>query len=297
MLKRRSLAFTVSTWRPSGWAARLILRARRRPLGVLGGGLVALLLLAALLAPYVTRYGPANIDSTSVLVPPGRQHLLGTDNLGRDVLTRVLHGARLSLYVGLVSVTLGSLAGGALGLVSGYRGGLADAVSQRFLDALMAFPTLLLALAIVAALGASLHNVVMAIAVAQVPWASRVVRATTLSVRESQYVEAARVSGCGDGRIMAVHIAPQCLAPFLVVATAALGAAIIAEASLSFLGLGVPPPEPSWGGMLSGTTRDYLRSAPWLAVAPGVAISLAVYGFNLLGDTLRDALDPRLRGV
>ena len=295
-LKDPPVAFLRRSLHTIGWGASLIRRARRRPLGALGAGLVLGLLLVALLGPVLAPYHPAGIDSGSVLVAPGRQHLLGTDNLGRDVLSRVVHGARLSLYVGVASVALGSLVGAALGLVSGYRGGPTDAVIQRFVDALMALPALILALVIVSALGASLHAVVAAIAVAQVPWASRVVRATTLSVRESQHVEAARALGCSDLRILAVHIMPQCLAPFLVVATAALGVAIIAEASLSFLGLGVPPPAPSWGGMLSDAARGYVRTAPWLAIAPGVAISLAVYGFNLLGDALRDALDPRLRG-
>ena len=240
---------------------------------------------------------PAEIDSKSVLTPPGRAHLFGTDNLGRDVFSRVVYGARHSLYVGLASVALGSIGGGLVGLVSGYRGGSTDAVAQRLVDALMAFPTLILALTIVAALGASLSNVIGAVAIAQAPWVSRVVRATTLSTRELQHVEAARALGCSDFRIIAVHVAPQCLGPFLVVATAALGAAIITEASLSFLGLGVPPPAPSWGGMLSGATRDYARAAPWMAIAPGAAISMAVYSFNLLGDTLRDELDPRQRGL
>jgi peptide/nickel transport system permease protein len=249
------------------------------------------------MAPLLAHYDPTALAGGEVLRAPGLQHLLGTDHLGRDIFSRVVYGARLSVYVAMVSVGMGSLLGGILGLVSGYRGGLADTIIQRLVDALMALPTLVLALAIITALGAGLHNVVLAIGVAQVPWASRVVRATALAARESQHVEAARATGCSDFRIMTVHILPQCLAPFLVVATAALGAAIIAEASLSFLGLGVPPPAPSWGGMLSGPARDYARVAPWVALAPGVAISLAVYGFNLLGDALRDALDPRLRGV
>ena len=270
-------------------------QARRRPLGLLGGSLVALLLAVAVLAPVLAPYDATEIDSGSVLTPPGASHLLGTDNLGRDVFSRLVYGARLSLIVGLASVALGSAVGGTLGLVSGYRGGATDAVSQRLIDALMAFPALILALTIITALGSSLVNVVAAIALSQVPWVSRVVRGTTLAIKERQHVEAARALGSSDLRIMRVHVAPHCLGPFLVVATAAIGAAIIAEASLSFLGLGVPPPAPSWGGMLSGATRDYARVAPWMALAPGLAISMAVYGFNLLGDTLRDILDPRLR--
>ena len=283
--------------RRHGRRVDLLGRARRRPMGALSAGVIAALLLIAVLAPLLTTYSPAEIDSESVLTPPGRAHLLGTDNLGRDVFSRVVYGARHSLYIGLASVALGSIGGGLVGLVSGYRGGSTDAVAQRLVDALMAFPTLILALTIVAALGASLSNVIGAVAIAQAPWVSRVVRATTLSARELQHVEAARALGCSDFRIIAVHVAPQCLGPFLVVATAALGAAIITEASLSFLGLGVPPPAPSWGGMLSGATRDYAHAAPWMAIAPGAAISMAVYSFNLLGDTLRDELDPRQRGL
>ena len=282
--------------RTARWARRLLRWGSRNPLAALGAALVLAVALGVVLAPLLTPYDPTDINPDALLQPPGRQHLLGTDNLGRDVFARLAHGGRISLYVGLASVALGSVIGAGLGLVSGYRGGATDSATRLLLDTLLAFPSLVLALTVIAALGSSLNNIIIAIGATQVPWVARVVRGTALSVRESQYVEAARVTGCGDWRIMAVHILPQCLAPLLVVATAALGSAIIAEASLSFLGLGVPPPEPSWGGMLSGTARDYALVAPWMVVPPGAAISLTVYGVNLLGDGLRDALDPRLRG-
>ena len=279
------------------WARRRVLRwGRRRPLAALGAALVLAVALGATLAPLLIPYDPTEINPEALLHSPGRQHLLGTDNLGRDVFARLAHGGRISLYVGLASVALGAAVGAGLGLVSGYRGGATDSTTRLLLDTLLAFPSLVLALVIIAALGSSLNNVIIAIGVTQIPWVARVIRGTALSVRECQYVEAALVAGCSDWRIMAVHILPQCLAPFLVVSTAALGTAIIAEASLSFLGLGAPPPEPSWGGMLSGTARDYALEAPWMVIPPGVAISLTVYGVNLLGDGLRDALDPRLRG-
>jgi peptide/nickel transport system permease protein len=210
---------------------------------------------------------------------------------------RIVNGAQISLYVGFLAVAFGSGTGGILGIVSAYYGGNIDMLFQRLMDALMSIPTLILALAIMSALGTSLNNVVLAIGVVQIPRANRIVRSQAMAVKESEYALAARAIGAGDMRIMLQHIMPQCIAPWLIIASAGLGTAIVAEASLSFLGMGVPPPEPSWGGMLSGRGRDYYSIAPWMAIAPGVAISLAVYGFNLFGDALRDVLDPRLRGT
>ena len=254
------------------------------------------MVMMALLAPVIAG-DPNTIQREHLLLPPSLQFILGTDDMGRDMWARILNGARISLYVGFLSVATGAGVGAVLGLVSAYYGGTVDAIIQRAMDAMMSFPTLILALAIVASLGTSLNNVVIAIAVVQVPRAARVVRSQAMAVRSTDYATAARACGCTDIRIMARHIMPQCVAPWLIIATAGLGTAIIAEASLSFLGLGVPPPEPSWGGMLSERGRDYYAIAPWLAVWPGLAIALAVYGFNLFGDALRDVLDPRLRGT
>ena len=277
--------------------AALMRAARRKPLGAMGGGLLLAVAVLALAAPLLVTAGPRAIDADAALSPPSLQHPLGTDNLGRDVFSRVAYGARLSLAVGLLSVTLGASVGAGVGLVSGYHGGgIIDATLQRLMDALLAFPTLILALAIVAARGPSAESVILALGVAQAPWVARVVRAQALAVAVAPYVEAARAVGCAPARVLAFHVLPQCVAAFLVVSTAALGAAIVAEASLSFLGVGVQQPTPSWGSMLAGPARDHFKTAPWMALAPGVALSATVFGVNLLGDALRDLLDPRLRG-
>jgi peptide/nickel transport system permease protein len=247
------------------------------------------------LAPVLTTTDPVAQDADSILLSPGVDHWLGTDNLGRDLWSRIAHGARVSLGVGFVSIALGSAIGGLAGLAGGYYGRLADAVLQQVSDALMSFPTLVLALGIVAILGASVTNVVVAIALVQAPRVARVVRSQALAVKSREYVVASRLLGAGNVHVMAKHVLPQCIAPFIVIFTNALGIAIVLEASLSFLGLGVPAPEPSWGGMLAGPGRDYFNVAPWMAIWPGLAIALSVYGFNLLGDALRDVLDPRQR--
>ena len=278
-------------------AGSLMRTVRRKPLGAMGGGLLLLVAVLALAAPVLVTANPRAIDADAALAPPSLQHPLGTDNLGRDVFSRVAYGARLSLAVGLLSVALGASVGAGVGLVSGYyRGGVLDAVLQRLMDALLAFPTLILALAIVAARGPSAESVILALGVAQAPWVARVVRAQAMAVAVTPYVEAARAVGCAPARVLLFHVLPQCVAAFLVVSTAALGAAIVAEASLSFLGVGVQQPTPSWGSMLAGPARDYFKTAPWMALAPGIALSATVFGVNLLGDALRDLLDPRLRG-
>lgn len=269
---------------------------RRKPLGAIGASIIGLMVVLALLAPVVTYVGPNTMFFQDVLVSPSTKYWLGTDDFGRDLWSRIVYGARISLYVGLMSVFFGNMGGAAIGLVSAFYGGKVDSVLQRIMDALMSIPTLVMALAIMSALGQSLNNVVIAIAVTQIPRANRIVRSAALSVKEAEYVLAARSIGAKDVRIMLQHVMPQCIAPWLIIATAALGTAIVTEASLSFLGLGVPPPAPSWGGMLAGRARQYYAVAPWLAIWPGVAISLAVYGFNLFGDAIRDVLDPRLRG-
>ena len=281
--------------KPSGWR-RLITFARTKPLGAIGGLVLLSMMAVAIVAPVISPYDPLMVDYDNKLVPPCTNFLLGTDKFGRDVLSRIIWGTRTSLYVGVLAVVLGKGIGGILGIMSAYLVGKFDLFLQRVMDSLIAFPALILALAMVSALGPSKNNVVIAIALVFVASGCRVVRSAALSVKENQYVEAARAIGCSMWRIMLLHIAPQCVAPFIIVVSVALGSAILMEASLSFLGVGTPPPEPSWGRMLSGEGRSLVETAPWLAVFPGIAISLAVYGINILGDALRDVLDPRLRG-
>ena len=281
----------------SGLGRRFARLVRTRPLGMTGGAVVLLLVAMAVFAPVLSPYDPVAQDAERVLHPPGALHWLGADNLGRDIWSRIAFGARVSLGVGILSVVLGSAAGGFAGVVGGYYGRLADAVLQQAADALLAFPTLVLALGIMAVLGTSTANVILAIALVQAPRAARVVRSQALAVSGAEFVAAARIIGAGSPRVVLRHVLPHCVGPFLVISTSALGAAVVLEASLSFLGLGVPAPAPSWGGMLAGPGRDYFSAAPWMALWPGLAISLAVYGFNLLGDALRDILDPRQRPV
>ena len=278
-------------WKPM---ARFV---THKPLGA--GGLVIIIVMVVMAAagPWITFYDPIEWNLGDKLVAPNVDHWLGTDQMGRDLWTRMMMGARISLMVGFLSVAFGSGIGGILGIISGWYGGKVDQIMQRIMDAFMSIPTLILALAVTAALGTSLTNIIIAIGLVQIPRANRVVRSQVVAVRESQFVDAARAIGAGDVRIMISHITPQCVAPWLIIATGALGIAILTEATLSFLGLGVPPPEPSWGGMLSGPARDYFVQAPWMAIWPGLALSMAVYGFNLFGDALRDVLDPRLRGT
>lgn len=280
-----------------GVLASLWTFARRKPLGAAGLLLILLLTLMAIFAPLIATHDPEATIVRERLQPPSIAHILGTDGLGRDVFSRVVYGAQASLYVGLVAVGLGTIIGSFFGLLSGYFGGKFDFTLQRVMDMLMAFPMIVLALAILSALGASLLNVILALSVVLTPSANRVVRASVLSVRENQYVEAARAIGCGHGRILLVHILPNVAAPIIVLASITLGLAILVEASLSFLGLGPPPPTPTWGGMLSVEGRRFFERAWWLAVFPGLAISLAVLSFNLFGDALRDLWDPRLRGT
>lgn len=279
-------------------AVRGLLRfCKQKPLGAAGGFLVLLLIFTALFASVLAPYEPLKQDLTKGLLPPGGAHLMGTDNLGRDVLSRIIYGSQISLMAGIGAVTLGVSAGTVIGLVSAYWMGKLDLILQRVMDSLQAFPLIVLALAIVAVLGASVINVIGALAVVLTPGFARVIRGSVLSVKENQYVEAARALGASDLRIILQHILLNVTAPIIVLVSIYMGSAIIVEASLSFLGAGTPPPTPTWGGMLSGTGRMYFEIAPWLAVFPGVAISLAVLGFNLFGDALRDVLDPRLRGT
>jgi peptide/nickel transport system permease protein len=272
-------------------------RVRARPLFLLGIALVSALVLVAVLGPFIVQYSPIEQDTVNPpLAPPSAAHLMGTDYLGRDALSRLLYGAGVSLQVGIASVALASIPGIVLGMIAVYRGGWLDDLINRFLDALMAFPSLVLALAIVAVVGPSLLNVELAIAVASLPHYARLVRGQVLAVREFEYVTAIRAVGARDVRIMFLHVLPNVISPTLVQASLGVGFAITAEASLSFLGLGVQPPAPTWGSMIQ-TGFQYLEVAPWLVVAPGTMIFVAVLGFNLLGDGIREALDPHMRSA
>jgi peptide/nickel transport system permease protein len=270
---------------------------RRKPLGAAGGVLVVAMALTALLADVIQTHDPIATDAAYTLGPPSAEHWFGTDHLGRDIYSRIVHGARVSLIVGLASTLLGSVLGGLVGLLSGYIGGKTDLITQRALDILQGLPLLVLAMVVSAALGPAVQNVVIAISIPIIPRVARVIRSSVLSIREMQYVEAARALGVRHLRIAFRHILPNTLGPFIVLCTAQLGSAILVEATLSFLGLGVPEPYPSWGRMLSVSATEYAQKAPHLVLFPGVGISLAVFGSNLLGDALRDVLDPRLRGA
>jgi peptide/nickel transport system permease protein len=283
--------------RPVAWWSGVLRFSRRKPLGAIGAVVMAVIVLVALLANVLATQDPIATEAASTLAPPSAAHWLGADHLGRDIYSRIVHGARVSLIVGLTSALLGSFLGGLVGLLSGYTGGRVDLVTQRVLDILQGLPLLVLALVMSAALGPSITNVVIAISIPIVPRAGRVVRSSVLTIREMQYVEAARALGLRHLRIAFRHVLPNTVGPFIVLCTAQLGSAILVEAALSFLGLGVPEPYPSWGRMLSVSAAEYAQKAPHLVLFPGLAISLAVFGSNLLGDALRDVLDPRLRGA
>jgi peptide/nickel transport system permease protein len=278
-----------------GWR-KLAFTAQRHVLGTAGLIIMVLFVLAAVFADVISRFDALTVDSAHALAAPNAQHWMGTDSFGRDVWSRIIHGARISLAVGIGSTALGSSLGVMIGLASGYLSGWVDLVCQRLIDILQALPLLVLALVMSAALGPSLPNTIIAIAIPLIPSVARVIRANTLALRELPFVEAAKSIGMSEMRIALRHVLPNTLAPLIVLATAQLGSAILTEASLSFLGLGIPEPYPSWGRMLSESAAEYVRTAPWLVIFPGVAISLAVFGTNLLGDALRDILDPRQRG-
>lgn len=267
----------------------------RHPLGAVGAAIMAVFVFAALFAGFLTRFDPVSTNAALSLAPPSAAHPFGSDFMGRDVYSRIIYGARISLAVGLGSTALGCSFGVALGLASGYLGGWVDLVVQRVVDIMQALPLLVLALVMAAALGPALDNTIFAISIPLIPYSARVIRSNTLALREMPYVEAARAVGMSEFRIAIRHVLPNTLAPLIVLATAQLGSAILVESSLSFLGLGIPEPHPSWGRMLSESAAEYVRTAPWLVIFPGMAISLAVFGTNLLGDALRDILDPRLR--
>lgn len=277
------------------WLRVLARFCRRKPLGALGGLLILTMIAAAALAPLVPA-DPLAQHATERLKPPSPAHWFGTDEAGRDIFSRVIWGSRTSLEVGAIAVAVGTAGGTLIGLLSGYLGGRVDMAVQRLMDALMAFPALVLAMIIAAMFGRNISLVMVAIGIVLIPGTNRVVRGAVLGVKHHPFIDAARVLGASDARVLAVHVFPNVLPSNLILATAALGNAILIESSLSFVGLGTPPPQPSWGRMLSGAGRLYFETAPWMAVAPGMAITLAVLGFNLLGDALRDVWDPRLRG-
>ena len=268
---------------------------KRKPLGMASAALILLLVLTAIFADVLAPYDPLAAQPEIRLAAPSWAHPFGTDDIGRDVFSRVIYGSRISLWVGLLAVGIGTLAGTIIGLVCGYWEGRLDMILQRVMDALMTLPGLILALAIVSVLKPSTTNAMLAIAVVIIPGNSRIVRGAVLSAKQNRFVEAAQAIGCRDLRIIATHILPNVTAPILIIASIWLGNAILIEASLSYLGVGTQPPTPSWGLMLSSTGRAFMEQAPWLAIFPGLAISLAVFGFNLFGDTLRDAWDPKLR--
>jgi peptide/nickel transport system permease protein len=279
--------------RSRGWLVETTARIAGHPVGAVGAGLVSLLIALAAAAPLVSPFDPI-AQPARRLLPPGGRYLFGTDEFGRDILSRIIYGSRVSLEVGVISVGIALVLGGLVGLISGYYLGIVDNVVQRVVDIMLAFPTVIMLIAIASVLGPSLTTAMVAIGIAFSPSFARIVRGPTLVVMQQQYVEAARAIGARPWRIMARYVLPNIAAPVIVQTTLAFSTAILAEASLSFLGLGTQPPDPSWGTML-GSGRRYMELAPWVAIFPGLAIALAVLGFNLLGDALRDALDPSLR--
>jgi len=269
--------------------------SRKRPLGAIGAAIVIFMSVVAVTAQWLAPYDALATDYGAMLAAPGASHWLGTDAFGRDVMSRIIFGSRTALIVGFGASFIGATFGALIGVASAYFGGRTDMIVQRIMDVLISFPLIILALAVVAILGTGVQNVILAIAIPMIPRCARVVRSSALSVREMPYVDAARAAGFKDSRIVLRHMLPNVMAPYLIMLTAFLGQAILLEASLSFLGLGVQEPVAAWGLMLRGAAVEFAEAAPWMAIFPGVAISLAVFGFNLFGDSLRDALDPRLR--
>lgn len=276
------------------WLKAVLRFARQKPLGTAGAVVIVVMTVVAVLAAFIAPYDPVVNDYAAMLQPPSLDHWLGTDAFGRDVLSRIIYGSQTALLIGLSASFLGATLGAMIGVTSAYFGKWVDLVAQRLIDIVMSFPIIVLALAVVAVLGSGITNLVLAISIPFVPRAARVVRSSALSIREMPYVDAARALGFSHTRIILRHMLPNVMAPYLIMLTAFLGQAILLEASLSFLGLGVTEPTPAWGLMLRGAAVDFAERAPWMAIFPGLAISLGVFAFNLFGDSLRDALDPRL---
>jgi len=277
------------------WLVSLFDLIRQQPLGAAGAIIVIIMVFLAIFAEVVAPFDPVVNNFGSMHTPPDGTHWFGTDQFGRDVLSRLIYGARTALVVGFVSAFIGATAGLVLGVSSAYFGGLFDLIFQRVMDVFMAFPLIILALAVVSIFGTGVENLIIAITIPFIPRCARVVRSSALAIREIPYVDAARALGFNHRRIIIRHMVPNVMAPYLIMITAFVGQAILLEASLTFLGLGVQEPTPAWGLMLQGGAEEYAESAPWMAIFPGLAISLAVFGFNLFGDALRDVLDPKLR--
>lgn len=277
------------------WGEVTMAMIRKYPLGAFGAVIVVVMIVLAVFANILSPYDPEANSFEHMLTPPDWQFWLGTDQFGRDILTRIIYGARTALFVGFSCAIIGASIGLVLGVASAYFGGRFDLIFQRIMDVFMAFPLIIMALAVVSIFGTGTQNVIIAITIPFIPRCARVVRSSALAIREIPYVDAARALGYTHTRIILRHMTPNVMAPFLIMLTAFVGQAILLEASLSYLGLGVQEPTPAWGLMLQGGAEEYAESAPWVAIWPGVAISLAVFGFNLFGDALRDALDPKLR--
>jgi peptide/nickel transport system permease protein len=290
-------ATASATLAPKLTAAGVVARfVRTKPLGAAGAVIILGMLFLAVFAQALAPYDPYLGDYGAQFQRPSVEHWFGTDEFGRDVMSRIMYGARIALFVGFAASLIGCTIGAFLGVISAYWGGRVDLLLERLMDILLAFPQLILALAIASILGPAVQNVVIAISIPVIPRVARVVRATALSVKENVYVEAVQALGATRRRVILQHIIPNIAAPYIIMLTAQLGAAILAEAALSYLGLGAAEPTPSWGLMLSGSAPSYAEKAPWIALFPGIAISLGVFGFNLFGDSLRDALDPKLKG-
>jgi peptide/nickel transport system permease protein len=277
------------------WRTVIAHFTRHRPLGAAGAAIIVVMILAAALAGFIAPYDPLVNDYSAMLQAPNAKHWLGTDSFGRDVFSRVIYGSRTALWVGFASAFIGASLGVIIGVASAYLGGKTDLILQRFMDLLLSFPLIILALVVVTVLGTGTTNVIVAITVPMVPRCALVVRSSALALREMPFVEAARALGFGPTRIILRHMLPNVMAPYLIMLTAFLGQAILLEASLSFLGLGVSEPQAAWGLMLRGAAVEFAERAPWMAIYPGIAISLSVFAFSLFGDSLRDALDPKLR--
>ena len=280
---------------PSRWLHAVRDFCGKRPLGAIGAAVVVLMFLVAVAAPWLAQYDPVAVDFGAMLAAPSAKHWLGTDSFGRDVLSRVIYGSQTALVVGFGAALIGATVGAVLGVGSAYFGGRVDLYLQRLMDIFLSFPLIILALAMVAILGNSLPNLITAITIPMIPRCALVTRSSALAIREMPYVDAARAAGFGHGRVILRHMLPNVMAPYLIMLTAFVGQAILLEASLSFLGLGVQEPTAAWGLMLRGAAVEFAEAAPWMAIFPGLAISLAVFAFNLFGDSLRDALDPKLR--
>jgi peptide/nickel transport system permease protein len=284
---------TLADKRPIGWVVLDLMR--RKPLGAAGGIIVIVMMLMALFAEILTSYDPVANSFADMSQAPSWQHLLGTDQFGRDLFSRIVYGARTALLVSFSSSIIGATIGLVLGVGSAYFGGRVDLIFQRIMDVFLAFPLIIMALAMVSIFGTGAQNVIIAITIPFIPRCARVVRSSALAIREVPYIDAARANGFSHVRIILRHMVPNVMAPFLIMITSFVGQAMLLEASLSYLGLGVQEPTPAWGLMLQGGAEEYALSAPWMAIFPGLAITLGVIGFNLFGDAVRDVLDPRLR--